>query len=362
MSILYPIACAEDGTPVHIDAWSRGHDVSCFGCGERLIGRLPHDGIAPTAHFAHRSDASCSGETALHRAAKAAIVGAHGKHTLHSLVWSCPRCRRWPHRTDLGALELREEDRPCDGVTSDVLGRDRSGDPFLAIEIVVTHDVEPATMDRYRAQEIAVFSLRPSWGLVGDLVRGIDELRVDHRLGEVDSDVCAGCQQVLREKLEWAERERRRKEDAWWDAWLTTWMRVGSEEVRIVEDRLRASKRYQAREAVWWEAWSRMWPQIGDRIVSAWWSEWNSMWRKIGAEHVRPYVWWRAWRSMWKAIGDQYVVDERARERRSAAFWSTWIHMWNDIGKRHSGIMAVWRPICRSCRQDLVQGQEHNCP
>ena len=370
MTIRYPIARDEDGAAVHIDAWDRGQSVTCFGYGEDLVGRMPHDGIKPTAHFAHKADSTCSGETALHKAAKAAIVDAHAKGTLGDLEWECPRCKRSLHVTDLRSLVLREEARPCAGVVSDVLGLDSDLDgaePRVAIEVVVTHDLESETLDRYRTQGLRVYSLKPSWGIVGDLVRGADALRVDHRLGVVDA-ACEGCQQVLREKQEWETRALAQRAQAWWNAWNAAWKSLGSEVARRLFDQHHASR---LRSLTWWTAWSRVWPRIADHIVSSWWVEWRRLWRELGAQYARPYDWLRAWEAAWSTIGKQYAQEEVERARRRAedvaresarrwVWWPAWLQVWSNIGQRESGMMAAWRPICRQCRQDLTA--DHRCP
>lgn len=368
--ILYPVACAENGAAIHIDEWKRGQAVTCFGCGQELVGRLPHDGIKPTAHFAHHADAACSGETALHRAAKSAIVHAHGRGTLQALAWECPRCKWCLHQTDLRLLELREEDKPCEGVTSDVLGRDVSGVPRVAIEVVVTHEVEEATLERYRACGIYVLTLRPSWGSVGDIVRGVDALDVEHLVGVVDADACEGCQQLFRQKAEWEARTRRQKAAAWWHAWIAAWTRVGTEEARRSETERLQRALLLARVRAWWKTWTETWPRIAEQISVSWWIEWRRVWRAIGDEYVRPYRWLRAWRSAWEAIGNLYAVDEASRARRRVEnrkrevarcsnWWDAWPRIWPDIAQRESGVMAAWRPICRRCRQDLTS--DHRC-
>lgn len=369
--ILYPVACDQNSAPIHIDDWVRGDAVTCFGCGRDLIGRLPFDGIKPTAHFAHKADAECSGETALHKAAKAAISRSHASGTLQSLSWECPRCKRCSHQTDLRAVVLREETRPCEGIVSDVLGVDASGKPRVAIEVVVTHDMEAETLERYRALGIHVFTLRPSWGTVGDIVRGVDPLTVEYRAGLVDVSSCEGCQQVLREKEEWAARERVQRAKAWWIAWTSAWGYIGREALSLGEEEQRALQERHARDESWWTLFAILWRRIGAQIVDAWWIEWRQTWREIGSVHARPYSWQRAWQAAWKEVGTQHAVEEAKRARRLAeenyrentrrqTWWPAWILMWTNIGMRASGVMAAWRPICRRCRQDLTR--DHSCP
>lgn len=370
-TILYPIARGQDGAAVHIDAWERGQVVTCFGCEQELIGRLPHDGIRPTAHFAHKADATCGGETALHKAAKAAITYAHAARTLQFLLWECPRCARTSHRTDLRSLTLCEEARPCDGVVSDVLGLDNHDNPRVAIEVVVTHDVEAETLDRYRALGIEVLSLHPSWGIIGDVVCGSDVLHVVHLAGVVDDASCEGCQQVLREKEEWELRARKQRSAAWWIAWGAVWLYVAKELRSQSEEQQRSLQDQRRRDQVWWTAWVRVWPQIGKQILDAWWIAWRGSWLEIAAQYAAPYRWERAWQIAWKAVTQQHALEEaqRAKQREDEdrrrrlqrrSWWETWSRVWTDIGQRESGLKAAWRPICRNCRQDLTL--EHRCP
>ena len=369
--ILYPVACNQAGAPIHIDDWVRGQPVTCFGCGQDLIGRLPYDGIKPTAHFAHKVDAACSGETALHKAAKAAILYAHAGGVLKALSWECPHCKRCLHRTNLRSFVLRSEMSPCTGVVSDVLGLDAAGDSRVAIEVVVTHDVEAETLSRYRASGLYVFVLRPTWGLIGDIVRGVDPLPVDHLLGFVDTTACEGCREVLSEKREWEDRERRQKEASWWKAWLTTWRHVGNEALTRSEEQQRALQATRVREAAVWQRFADGWRRIAEQLIASWWSAWHRQWREISAERVRPYNWLRAWQATWEAISREHAAAETRREvirtqasarekDRRQNWWPTWIRMWTDIGQRESGVTAWSKPICRRCRQDLVAG--HECP
>lgn len=365
--ILYPVACDKNGFAIHIDDWERGQEVTCFGCGKDLVGRLPHDGIKPTAHFAHKADAVCSGETALHEAAKAAIVHSHGRGTLQALSWECPHCKRYWHSTDLRSLALAEEKRPCEGVVSDVLGTAATGEPRVAIEVIVTHDIEAKTCDRYRACGIDVFSFYANWGNVGDIARGAVSLEVDHRFGAVDTFSCDGCQAILRDKLEWEQRERQRKATQWWARWDALWRSVGNEAKLRALDRFREVRERRAREEAWWTKWTAVWPRMIQTTIDTWWIRWHRLWIDLGVEYMRPYRWEESWITLWEAIGNKYAFDEVERYRitrylrdQREVWWATWIRVWKDIGQRESGAMAAWKPICRKCRDDLRA--DHRCP
>lgn len=370
--IQYPVARDAAGAALRIEDWERGQAVSCFGCGEALVGRLPHDGIKPTAHFAHRPEAECNGETALHKAAKAAIVKAHADGLLRALSWDCPHCRRCHHATDISDFALRTETSPCAGVVSDVLALASDGAPRAAIEVVVTHDLEPATLERYRASGIWVYVFRPSWGSVGDIVSGTSPLVVELRVGAVDADSCPGCRELAREKAEWEARLHAQRATAWWTSWIAVWRWVGSgAQMQLLEETCALAERTR-RDLARQRAWETIWTRIARQIAETWWVEWRQAWREIGMRHEAPYRWHVAWCSVWLSVARQYALDEierakrrREQEERAASlgkrWWEAWLKMWPEIAKRESGTIAAWRPICRQCRQDLTR-DPHVCP
>lgn len=119
---------------------------SCLGCGEELI---PHLGRVRTPHFAHRAGSACpltAPETALHLDAKERLLALcaeafAGRQTVRALS-RCPGCRRVVP-LDLGALGDRAEPEGAVGaLRADVLLR-AGGRPVLAVEVLVTHAVEP---------------------------------------------------------------------------------------------------------------------------------------------------------------------------------------------------------------------------
>jgi hypothetical protein len=119
---------------------------TCLGCGEELI---PHLGRVRTPHFAHRAGSTCpltAPETALHLDAKERLLALcadafAGRRTVRALS-RCPACRRVVP-LDLSALGDRAEAEGAVGaLRADVLLR-AGGRPALAIEVLVTHAVEP---------------------------------------------------------------------------------------------------------------------------------------------------------------------------------------------------------------------------
>ena len=86
-------------------------------------------------------------------------------------------------------------------VKSDVLGVDSDGTPSLAIEVVVHHDMDPKTRERYEELGIHVFVFRPrwingepSWPEVSDIVarRCKGTVLVEYHFGAVDQTRCKG--------------------------------------------------------------------------------------------------------------------------------------------------------------------------
>jgi hypothetical protein len=343
--IQYPIARAEDGSVVHIRSWQPGQIVACFGCDCELIGRLPHNGIAPTAHFAHKADTACDGEGALHKAAKEAIVRAHTSRVLSTLSWLCPRCSQLLHRTDLSQLTLHKEKVPCEGVVTDVLGLDGDGRAVVAIEVVVTHDIEPQTMDRYLALGTAVFVWRPAWNEIAAITEGSSTLGLEAR--HVQIDHCAGCEDRLRKKLEWLEREEQRKIA---EAKLREEkQRVWEVEQRRLEEAAEARRETACLQAekmrLYWEDRAREQRACAQREedlrkIAAWWDPWIAAWRQIGEECAHPGM-----RSIFlDLIAARCAQLEIAREQRL------------DAAIAWAGVY----PICRSCGHRMAS-RDHRC-
>lgn len=119
---------------------------TCLGCGEPLV---PHLGRIRAPHFAHLPGSSCpltAPETALHQDAKERLLvlcqeAFEGVRRV-SLLARCPACRR-AQPLDLGARGDAAASEGAVGLLrADVLVTAR-GRPALALEVKVTHAVEP---------------------------------------------------------------------------------------------------------------------------------------------------------------------------------------------------------------------------
>lgn len=118
----------------------------CPGCGEPLVPRL---GPVRARHFAHLPGSSCpltAPESALHLDAKERLLAlcaeafAGIRHV--AILARCPSCRR-PAPWDVARLgDHAEAEGAVGALRADVLVR-RRGRPSLAIEVRVTHAVDP---------------------------------------------------------------------------------------------------------------------------------------------------------------------------------------------------------------------------
>ncbi|BDG03858.1 competence protein CoiA family protein [Anaeromyxobacter oryzae] len=140
-----------DGNKLHVarvdpkDRRARG-PFTCLGCGEPLV---PHLGEVRARHFAHLPGSTCpltAPETALHLDAKERLLAlcadAFGGVRRVTVLARCPSCRRLAPR-DLAEEGDRAEPEGAVGLLrADVLVS-RGGAPRLALEVLVTHAVEP---------------------------------------------------------------------------------------------------------------------------------------------------------------------------------------------------------------------------
>ena len=206
-TITLPYATTSDQRLIHITAYRKGTDVGfCIGCGEPLIAR---QGSVRQWHYAHHGaiENSCSGEGALHRAAKLLIKQsfdrAFNQAEPYSIHWHCSRCNK-VRQADCtkfaNSVELEAEVIP--GVRADLLFR---GKRDFCVEIVVTHEIETTTKERYEGESLPVFIVRPTWDSLKKLERRVEtseSLFLDHR-------PCPGCQALERQRR---ERDKMRRQ------------------------------------------------------------------------------------------------------------------------------------------------------
>lgn len=210
-AISYPIADAGGGRAVAIEEAVSGATFTCFGCQKPMVAR---QGSKRAWHFAHKPPVQgCADpDGALHETAKALIVHgftealkAGAEYRVGFSCEDCGRDRSW--NMALPARRISVERSIVEGTRSDVVV-DRGDKPPLIIEVVVSHDLEPATRIRYENSGIPIFAVHPTWDTVGGLARAV----IADVVLNVQSMRCPWCQEEeerrqreLSEAQEWAE-------------------------------------------------------------------------------------------------------------------------------------------------------------
>jgi hypothetical protein len=130
---------------------------TCLGCGEALV---PHLGKVRSPHFAHLPGSRCpltAPETALHLDAKERLLAlcadAFAGRRKVALVARCPTCRRALPLDVATVADTADGEAAVGKLRADVLLR-RHGRPALAVEVKVTHAVDPAKEAALAALEV----------------------------------------------------------------------------------------------------------------------------------------------------------------------------------------------------------------
>lgn len=174
-SIQYPMAYRQPFDVTHIEDAERGNAYLCLGCHRDMV---PRKGKIKRHHFAHKAGPElCNPDNALHETAKAAIcqgfLRAVRKGSKYPIRIPCSRCEK-PIETNV-AIEgagIATERREVRGTRSDlVITREDGKSPKLIVEIVVHHNLESGTEERYRASGIPVIKVKPSWEPGKPLIR-----------------------------------------------------------------------------------------------------------------------------------------------------------------------------------------------
>jgi predicted RNA-binding Zn-ribbon protein involved in translation (DUF1610 family) len=175
---------------------------TCLACGEELV---PHLGRIRTPHFAHRPGSSCpltAPETALHLDAKERLLelcadAFAGRRRLVALA-RCPECRRLAP-LDVGACGDRAvPEGAVEALRADVLVLSAER-PALAIEVRVTHAVEPEKEAALAAAGVPAIEVdaREEWEREGE--GGSAELACARSLG---FPPCGACRVRARADVE----------------------------------------------------------------------------------------------------------------------------------------------------------------
>lgn len=202
---MHPVARGPAGL-VAIDQWHDGLEVACVGCDRPMVAKRGSQIRWHYAHAADHEDARCSAETVLHRTAKELVregfAEAQRSDRPYVLHWPCPYCgvqRSADVRAAWSSVEVERSLAPNTRADVACLGRRPS-----AIEVVVTHAPESATLDAYRAAGVPVFVVRPTWETVSDLRREVRASEAHH----VAASACPACRRVEHLRVQLRERER----------------------------------------------------------------------------------------------------------------------------------------------------------
>ena len=171
-NILYPLARGKTGRAVHIREALKGHPYECFGCSAPMVAR---QGAKRQWHFAHKPpfERCADPDKALHDTATAMIMGgfngARDRRSEYCLGCPCEECGRTVSRNiAVPGASVETERSIVAGTRSDlVIGQADRGP--IAIEVVVTHDLEPEAHEAYKESGIPVLKVRPTWDTVAQL-------------------------------------------------------------------------------------------------------------------------------------------------------------------------------------------------
>lgn len=164
--LLNPWALDSNGKIVSIEHASKDEHYRCPVCKEPMSycqkGTGPH---ARTDHFKHNVKTNCSGggESQIHKMAKEQIyeILRHfiDKQLDLPIVWTCPDCGRDIKANLLKRAKDVRMEHDLNEARPDIDLLDEKGKPIIAIEIVVTHDVEEQTLRFYDANNIVLIRI-----------------------------------------------------------------------------------------------------------------------------------------------------------------------------------------------------------
>ena len=168
MGIRYPAALGVDGKIVFIKAAVAGNEYRCLHCGQRMVARK---GEINAPHFAHYRAGDCEPNSALHTYAQRLIQEGHAAADKYITEFQCRDCKEWIGK-DVNDYNCIKEASLVKGARSDIAFVNGSGGR-LAVEIVVSHEMEPSAVSAYQAGNIPVMIVKPTWENVEHLYRRV---------------------------------------------------------------------------------------------------------------------------------------------------------------------------------------------
>ena len=165
--ITYPFAYIPPFTPINAKGAERRSDYLCFGCDQRLVYVKGTTGRAEHFRHWHDQEVSCLPDSSLHRMAQALIVQAFSAAVEQGNPYKCVlekywRCHDGPISVDLAGSgsTIASEQSVIEGTRSDLVVFKPDGTPRLIIEIVVTHDLETDTSQKYLTSQTPVVKVK----------------------------------------------------------------------------------------------------------------------------------------------------------------------------------------------------------
>lgn len=148
--------------------------LRCVSCAGRFVLRVG----SRRPHFAHHGASTCARETALHVTTIAALREAleHGMRDATPVpvrLW-CEVCRE----ARIGNLAKHtggsvDVNKALSEARPDLLVRDAQGRARFVVEVIVTHEPEPAAMAVFERARLPVVRLWPMWDVIEDLRGGL---------------------------------------------------------------------------------------------------------------------------------------------------------------------------------------------
>jgi len=194
MDIQYPVAYVQPHEAVHIKDAQRGRPHFCFGCHREMVIRR---GPVRRWHFAHKARfVQCEKDKTLHEAAKAFICLGFRRALAtggeYRVGYPCKRCKTpISHNVASEGARIASEKMVVKGTRSDLVVCRPDGSLRVIIEIVVTHNLESDTKQRYEEANYPVVTVEPSWDTLPDLCQSAIGSRILNVKG--DNRYCGVC-------------------------------------------------------------------------------------------------------------------------------------------------------------------------
>ncbi|MXZ20499.1 MAG: hypothetical protein F4Y84_07825 [Caldilineaceae bacterium SB0665_bin_25] len=206
-NIRYPYALDSDGRVVNINDSQSGQSYQCLVCKNSMVAKR---GEVRQPHFAHKQSISCSDpDTALHKTAQSLIVqsldSARNSNKEYRLGYPCPDCGKGiSYNIAPSITDIRAENPIVEGTRSDIVLFRESKNPII-LEIVVTHDLEHDTRNRYLESRLPVFLIQPTW----DSLDALKDSVIAAATLNLDVTPCPSCQNEAERKRQRDEKNRK---------------------------------------------------------------------------------------------------------------------------------------------------------